>query len=1046
MRQLCNASHIGGANRAARLKPQITRADSGCDVRDFLKWLLAAALTLLCGAALGSEAMPARWSALSDTLFTHHTDPEAGSGTVIIQDPTGYLWLGTQSGLVRWDGYHFRRYVADAEVRGSLPDSFILSLHIDPRGRLWVGTSAGGLARYDAETDSFVVTTGPSGVKGLAVLSITDDGKGGLWVGTESGLEHVDAQHSEQMTLEADGLPQGGAQAVLIDHDGTLWVGTRHGLWTRKSGTTTFVNRPLVTPEESEPAVTRLFRDSAGRIWIGTHANGAYLFEAGATHAVLETTATSTLQSDSVLAITEATAGEVWLGTDGGGIVAVDAASGTTRRIHHYPDTPTSLSDDYIYALYRDRSGLVWVANIGAISQHDPQQQAVVTLFGATGRPNGISGKKVFAVHEMPDHRIWLGVGAGVDVMDPVLGRVAQLTPDPAHPDSALPKGRAQTFALGRNDTVYIATQQGLYVTDTHAKPVKRVELPGRSPTAGIRALAFDAGILWIGGDQDGLWTVDMHTPANPVIVSHIAADKLGDARITTLNRGADSALWVGTRSGLARVDVTSGEIVRIPAHQADPTQLLDGFVAATLIDHRGRLWVASFGSGVQVLESRDSGEHWRFRRLGLREGLPHLGVDKLLEDSRGNIWVSTDNGLALINGNDFTVQALGRPQGVAMRTFWTDSGIVTSEGEILFGANGGLTVVRPERLTKWAYQPPIVVTSVQNSADRRGLKVEFAALDYSSPGRNRYSYRLLGFDQDWIGTDPNVRLASYTNLPPGNYTLELRGSNRDGRWSEPLRMPVNIEAAWYQTLGFKTATGFLGLLLVSLLVQARTFYLRQRQRELQALVNERTAELEKRSDELRASQRQLEQIAYNDPLTGLPNRRLFEDDLKHRVALAERGGPAFTLMLVDLDGFKKINDTLGHDAGDALLIEISLRLKHCVREADRVARLGGDEFAVILEQTSELASVELVCKRILASLAEPVVFKNTIMRVTGSIGSAQCPTQGYTMDELYKAADTALYDAKRSGRNMWSWYGYTVKLRAMVAAAASGVSADRPG
>jgi len=378
------------------------------------------------------------------------------------------------------------------------------------------------------------------------------------------------------------------------------------------------------------------------------------------------------------------------------------------------------------------------------------------------------------------------------------------------------------------------------------------------------------------------------------------------------------------------------------------------------------------------------------------------------------------------------------------MRTFWTDSGIVTSRGEILFGANGGLTIVRPELMRAWTYQPPVVVTSVQNSSDKRGLKVEFAALDYSSPEHNRYAYRLVGFDQDWIPTDPNVRLASYTNLPPGNYTLELRGSNRDGRWSEPLRMPVVIEAAWYQTFGFRSAAILLGLLLVSLLVQARTVYLRQRQRELQALVNERTAELEKRSDELRASQRQLELIAYNDPLTGLPNRRLLEDDLKHRVAVAGRDGRAFTLLLVDLDGFKKINDTLGHDAGDALLVEISLRLKHCVREADRVARLGGDEFAVILSQTSELASVELVCKRILASLAEPVVFKSSIMRVTGSIGSAQCPTQGSTLDDLYKAADTALYDAKRSGRNTWSWYGYTVKLRAMVAAAACGVTGDR--
>jgi diguanylate cyclase (GGDEF)-like protein len=1017
--------------------------------------LLRAALTLLLGALVSaptisvanpgqSDVEPARWSALSDTLFTHHTDPDVGSGTAIVQDPSGFIWVGTQSGLVRWDGYRFRRYAADTQVVGSLPDSFILALHIDVRGRLWVGTSAGGLARYDAEKDSFIVISGPSAVKGTAVLSITDDAHGGLWVGTESGLEHLDAQHPEQLTARPDGLPEGAVQAVLNDAEGTLWVGTRHGLWRRTAGANGFTAWPLVKPEEPEPTVIRLHADSTGRIWIGTHAHGAYVFEAGATHEIPETAATSTLQSDSVLAITEAIAGEVWLGTDGGGIVAVDAQSKTTRRIHHYPDTPTSLSDDYVYALYRDRSGLVWVANIGAISQHDPQQQAVVTLFGGTGRPNGISGKKVYAVHEMPDHRIWLSVGGGVDVMDPLSGRVAQLLTDPTHPETALPKGRVQTFVLGQDEAVYIATQQGLYVTDVHAKPVKRMGLPGRSPTAGIRALSYDAGILWVGGDQDGLWKVDLRSPGNPVILAHIAADQLGDARITTLNRVSGSTMWIGTRSSLAKIDVASGEIERVPANQADPTQLLDGFVAATLVDRRGRFWVASFGSGVQVLESRDSRGHWRFRRIGLRDGLPHLGVDKLLEDSLGNIWVSTDNALAVINGNDFTVQALQRPQGVAMRTFWTDSGIVTSRGEILFGANGGLTIVRPERMQAWAYQPPIVVTSFQTSTDKRSLQVEFAALDYSSPEHNRYAYRLLGFDSDWITTDPSVRLASYTNLPAGEYKLELRGSNRDGRWSTPLRLPVVVPAAWYQTFGFRSAVVLLGLMLVSLLVQARTLYLRQRQRELQALVNERTAELEKRSDQLRESQQRLEQIAYNDPLTGLPNRRLFENELEHCVALAERDGPAFTLLLVDLDGFKKINDTLGHDAGDALLVEISLRLQHIVRESDRIARLGGDEFAVILSQTSELASVELVCKRILASIAEPVVFKDRIVRVTGSIGSAHCPNQGFTMDELYKAADTALYDAKRSGRNMWSWYGYTVKLRSMVAAAASGVGVDK--
>jgi diguanylate cyclase (GGDEF)-like protein len=191
----------------------------------------------------------------------------------------------------------------------------------------------------------------------------------------------------------------------------------------------------------------------------------------------------------------------------------------------------------------------------------------------------------------------------------------------------------------------------------------------------------------------------------------------------------------------------------------------------------------------------------------------------------------------------------------------------------------------------------------------------------------------------------------------------------------------------------------------------------------LQSLVTERTAELEQRSLELRESQRQLEQIAYADPLTGLSNRRLFEDEMRKRIKLIAREGGCFTLLLIDLDGFKRINDTLGHDAGDELLKVTAARLTQALRETDQVARLGGDEFAIVLTGTCELLSVEIVCRRILKSLAEPVVFKDKIMRVSASIGSSKCPSQGKAIDSLYKSADVALYEAKHSGRNTWRWY-----------------------
>ena len=305
--------------------------------------------------------------------------------------------------------------------------------------------------------------------------------------------------------------------------------------------------------------------------------------------------------------------------------------------------------------------------------------------------------------------------------------------------------------------------------------------------------------------------------------------------------------------------------------------------------------------------------------------------------------------------------------------------------------------------------------TTLEIAPNDHRLRVEFSALDYSAPARNRYAYRLQGFDTDWIATEPSSRVASYTNLPPGDYTLQLRGSNRNGVWSRSLEMPVRVLPLWYQTLWFRATLALLVLGLIAALVQARTEYLRRRHRELQSLVNERTAELEQRSQQLRESQLQLERIAYIDPLTGLSNRRLFESELRHGVAMVARNGGVLTLLLIDLDGFKQINDQLGHDAGDALLVETALRLTHSVRETDRVARLGGDEFAIVLTGTGELLSVEIICHRILTALAAPVTYKGATLQVSASIGSVQCPSQGMTTEVLYKAADVALYEAKRT-------------------------------
>ncbi|MBS0420777.1 MAG: diguanylate cyclase [Proteobacteria bacterium] len=997
---------------------------------------IAAALFAAVSASHSAE----RWAGLADTVFQHlvrdNELPNAAIPTSATQDGEGFLWIGSQNGLARWDGYHFRIYRADPGTEGALPDNFIQTLLTDSRGVLWIGTTSGGLARYDREHERFVVyPVGPKGLSHVSVRSIADDGNGGVWVATEAGLDHVMAdsnviEHLRHSDSDPSSLPDNRVRGLMRDRHGTLWVGTATALVRLDKGSKHFERVALPAPPGIVPSPWSFLEDSAGRIWVGTIRQGAYVVDshAAGARAVEESDAThSTLQNEGVSSIVEVVPGQIWLGTLGQGIVAVDVATAQTRRIRRDLTQPASLPDDSIQGMFKDRSGLIWICSDRSISRHDPSHPGVVTVFGASSRSDGISDSDVDAILPMSDGKVWLGLGSkGIDVIDPAAGRVAALRPDPLRPDTALPKDYINAFAASDDSDVYVGTELGLYRVDRAAHGATRVRIPQRDPTAQVWALLLDKNVLWVGG-FDGLWAVQLDGAKSPL--SHAeAVSGLTDQRITTIARGDGNSLWIGTKHGLNRLDLATRAIEHILPERANPTALAAGYITSLLTDTRGRLWIATFGGGVNILESRGADGKPRFTRLGLAQGLNNDNADKLLEDSKHNIWVATDDGLAIINESTLAIRTLRRAEGLPISSFWVGSGAKTAQGEMLFGGAGGLIVVRPSQLTRWNYQPPVVVTEariggrsapypLQIRPSANSIAVEFSALDYSAPERNHYAYRLDGFDSSWIDTEASHRVAAYTNLPPGDFTLRLRGSNRDGVWSEAtVSLPIRVLPDWYQTLTFRIVVALLALACVAAVVQGRTVYLRRNQRDLERQVVERTAEL-------RESQRQLEQIAYEDTLTALPNRRMFTEEFRELLMLARLQHQRFALLLIDLDRFKQINDSRGHDAGDALLIEAAIRLQAAVRKSDCVARLGGDEFGVLVSQNPAATDIEMICHRIIESFVMPVPTNGGEMKSSASIGVAVYPDHGATLDSLYKSADLALYEAKRAGGNMWRWY-----------------------
>jgi diguanylate cyclase (GGDEF)-like protein len=947
-------------------------------------------------------------------------------------------------GVSRWDGYSFRQYRSDPADPSSLPDNYIHSLFVDLEGTLWIATQSGGLSRYDREQDRFInYRAGSNGLSSVDVLDITDDGAGGIWIATNHGLDEIHPvrgvlRHMRQQgTDQASRLPDDRVGAVLRDREGHLFIGTASGLVRQDAPAGALEKIPLPGRRGEDPGIDCLHEDESGRIWVGTK-SGAYVIEPGSNRHNSAPQVVPGSGAESIESMAEGRSGEIWLGTYGDGILVVDKATrALVRPIQNDPLLPQSLDENTLWSMFRDRAGDIWVGTNRGISRYDPNQTAILSVFGAVSRKTGISDGDVESVLSMPDGRLWLGLGArGVDILDPLAGRIGSMRKGVAPSGKAVELSEVRDLVSTQDGEVFLCTRTGLYRKRPSDPLPVRIPLPGDLSTRAL-AVSPETGTLWFGSLDDGLWTIKLHVAGNAAAQRYPGSSQLTDPRISVLNIDSPGSIWVGTFNGLNHLDLASGSVERMRADPKATDAIAAPYVTALMTDRQGQLWVGMQDGGISILDSRAPDGRPHFRHLGLADGLPNLNIDKILQAPSGAVWVATDDGFAVVDPAHFSVRALKQAEGAFISSYWINAGAAIPGGLLAFGGSGGLTLVRPGLLKDNEDHPPIAVTSVVVGgkafpwgrfgndgssapivipADANSLAVEFSVLDYSAPERNRYASWLEGYDRSWNENDAAHRVAAYTNLPPGRYVLHLRGSNRNGVWIEKtLSLLVTVEPHWYQTVWFRGIELLFVFGAVLALLQTRTSYLRRRQRELELQVASQTAELRKR-------EHQLEQMAYFDFLTGLPNRRAFLDQFDRLSALVKRQGGTFALLLIDLDQFKQINDSLGHDAGDALLIESARRLQSAIRESDYVFRLGGDEFGILLIDAGDAASVEVCCRKLTECFTAAVPFQAIEMRTSPSMGIARFPADGKSLDELYKVADVALYEAKRSGKNTWRW------------------------
>jgi signal transduction histidine kinase/CheY-like chemotaxis protein/ligand-binding sensor domain-containing protein len=826
-----------------------------------------AASLLICGFAV---AGPERWSQLATPLFEHlgleQGLPHAVS-MALAQDGDGYIWIGTQSGLARWDGYRVRSFHHNAADPTGLPGDFIQVLHVDGAGRLWIGTAATGLAMYDKHSEQFVrpvdeLTRGP-------ISAIASDSKGNLWLGTPTGLKYYDAINRTVRHYnheDTPGLPDNQIRSLLMDRAGTLWIGSTTGLSRLKPGATVV---PVPIQHDGQgawsDAVLALGENSRGQIAFGTLKSGIGVVGAGAASGRIATLkGVKDVEANMVLAVVETVPGIWWASTYGGGIIEYRPDTGVNSRVLHQPAVSFSLSNDRTAALLRDRSGMIWVSTERGVDLYNPHSEAIASVFGAEGALE--AGVSALLTDSHGD--IWVGLADhGIDIITRDGKRSAALRPDPHQPDSALPKRVILALAEAEPGEAWIGTQLGLYRTSRNGRAVKRIGLPQGSPHPRVGTILVRKGELWL-GTFDGLLR---YNPATGAVARYVQGPQesggLTDNRIHAVTADADGGLWIATRDGLNRLDPASGKVEQIRANPAKPDALSAAILSSLEIDRRGRLWVGTYGGGICVMRGRDALGEPIFDRVGVAAGLSSDNIVALQSDTVGRIWASTADSIAVIDSGSLRAHALSRADGLAFRTFFIGASTVTAERDLVFGSSAGMAVLYPGRVSDWAYRAPLVISAVRLGQraltpaelatkdgptlvlepDVRSFEVELAALDYSAPHRNRYAYLLEGFDQRWTEVDASRRIVSYSHLPPGSYVLHMRGSNREGLWNaDELSMRVQVLPAWHQTwwawLGYLVTICGLAWALLRWRVQR----LHRKQEALQALVYSRTQHLEK--------------------------------------------------------------------------------------------------------------------------------------------------------------------------------------------------------
>jgi len=790
----------------------------------------------------------------------------------ILQDKRKFMWFGTQDGLNCFDGYTFIVYRNEPGDSSSISGNYILSLFEDSYGRFWIGTNS-GLNLFHPEKNSFehfkYDPENPNSLANDIVLSINEADDKSLWIGTRGGgLSNFDYKSKKFKHFVSDAknrktLSNNNVSVIYPGRENELWVGTLGGglnLFNVKSGEfEQFKNDDTKKNSLSNNFIYSIVKDFKGRIWVGT---GNGLNRYSYTDKMFEIFRnnqkdSSSISSNYILSLYENPKSKLWIGTFDGGLNYFDEKTGTFQVFKNDKQNQYSLSNNGVRSIYEDQSGRLWIGTSSlGLNYYETKNKPFEIYINESGNSNSIAGNSVFSIYKDQGKQLWVGTyGGGLNLYNKRENSFEHFQNDPSVPTS-LSNNHVRCILENQTGFLWVGTLGGgLELFDVGKKKFKHFKHDPNNPNSlsnnNIFSLFKDRkGILWIGTNGGGLNQFEDEKQtfktykSDPKDPSSISNDI-----IWTIFEDNKERLWIGTGGGLNLFDRKNQKFIRYVNNPENPVSLSDNTVISIYQDNSDRIWIGTT-KGLNLYD-----EHTEtFEIFREKQGLPNDLIYGILEDTKGRLWLSTNNGLSRFTIPSFNSVPVGK-SGI-FRNYTLDDGLQSNEfnqgaifkesdGKLYFGGINGFNAFYPDSIKDDIFVPPIVFTGFEifnkkvtvgkpvNGFDlpvsiteldelvlsyqESVFTLEFSALSFIHPEKNKYAYFLEEFDKEWNYTNSKRRFATYTNLDPGTYIFRVKGSNHDGIWNESGRtLKITITPPWWKTWWARTGyflllIGFIG-------------------------------------------------------------------------------------------------------------------------------------------------------------------------------------------------------------------------------------------